>query len=793
MSPPSERERAKNENDERQRAEIRDGERERATNPDGEPRAALRTSCEILAASLLSFGLAELLPALPLAGVRGMLVVLPVVGALFASVARAAGGNRPGGGEVALWAGWILLALHHHSVGIPGASEMVAAAGLVLAGARALTLVVRLRRKIATSALWPFFALPLALYLLAWPWTTTARAPDGDEPYYLLLTHSLAEDFDVDLADEYRDEAWRNFTTVPVEPQPGDPTGPGGAIYSRHSALLPLALAPLYRLAGPFGAQLGMLAFAAAAAAGGLAAARARFPRHPRGILATWAILAFAPPLLLYAGQFWVEVPAALLVALVCLELARSTRTPQTAHEDGPNARRRLALVLPLVALPLLKLRLLALAVPLGALVLARLRGAGRRRRELLLLAGLSLLGLALWNFWRYGNPLRMYAASDLAIFAVPLSEQLRGDLGLFFDLAFGLFALAPIWLLVLPGALRSARRERPASEPRSAFPELTATLPYLLLIGMRREWYGGWSPAFRYGVVLLPVLALLLPPLFTAKRPSFGLRWLFATLASLTVLVALAFLVHPAWAYSLADGSSRLLDELTHGRAVDLVRLFPSMVRIRPATWIVPLVLSLAVLWIGVAATGGGRRGIRGIRGRRASGRFAWPVAATTLLLGWSSLLASAGHLPTTRIEFEDAWLSHRGGALYPERWTLDRTRFDGGWALRRDAEITVRPVAGGSICRLVIRVLPAARGDAPLALEVRAGGRLVATLSPSASEGSWMSLDTGRFAFSPGEELTFRALAPIAPIAPVGPVAPAEAGAGSLLVLDRADVEWK
>ena len=27
---------------------------------------------------------------------------------------------------------------------------------------------------------------------------------------------------------------------------------------------------------------------------------------------------------------------------------------------------------------------------------------------------------------------------------------------------------------------------------------------------------------------------------------------------------------------------------------------------------------------------------------------------------------------------------MTHRGGALFPERWTVDRTRFDGGWALR-------------------------------------------------------------------------------------------------------------
>ncbi|MEO8196706.1 MAG: hypothetical protein ABI689_08290 [Thermoanaerobaculia bacterium] len=749
-----------------------------------------RTAYQVLAASAMSFALATLLPVFPLGGGRGILVVLPVVAALFASVARAAG-HRASSLERALWVGWVVLALRHYSLGLPGSAAIVAGGGLMLAGAHTLKLAVRLRRRIAKPGIWPFFALPLALYLFAWPWTTMARAPDGDEPYYLLLTASLARDFDVDLANQYRDEAWRGFTIVPIAPQPGDPTGPDGEIYSRHSALLPLALAPLYRLAGPFGAQLGMLALAAAAAAAGLAAARARYPGRPRGLLAAWMLLAFAPPLLLYAGQIWVEVPAALLVALALRALARLDAAGGTATASRAEL---LALALPLVALPLLKLRFLALALPLGALDLARLRGAGRRRRELVGLAAATLLALGLWNAWRYDNPLRMYGGGDLAIFSVPLSDQLRGDSGLFFDLAFGLFALAPVWLLLLP-ALFLALREHLAGGAQGSrtalapLPELAAFLPYILLIGMRREWYGGWSPPFRYGVVLLPAMALFLPVLFGARRPSPGLRGLCATLAALSAALALVYLVHPAWAYSLANGSSRLLDELTRDLAVDLVRLLPSMVRPRPASWIVPIALAIAVTGIATFRFGTARRA-----GQRS---FVWPLVALFLLLGWSGLLFAAARVPTARIEFEDAWVLHRGGELFPERWTIDRTRFDGGWALRRDAELSIRPIAGGATCRLAIRLLPAGNAQAPLALEVRAGDRLVATLplapraaAHAAAEASnagaggalpWQTVAAGPFAFTPGEALRFRA------------TGPAVAGPRSFVVLDRAEVTWE
>ncbi len=755
-----------------------------------------RTAWQVLAASAMSFALAALLPASPLGGVRGMLVVLPVVAALFASVGRAAAGNRPSALELALWAGWAVLAVHHFALGLLGSSAIVAGVGIALAGGRALTLAVRLRRRIALPGLWPFFALPLALYLFAWPWTTTARAPDGDEPYYLLLTHSLAEDGDVDLADDYRDQAWRSFTTVPVAPQPGDPTGPHGEIYSRHSALLPLALAPLYLLAGPFGAQLGMLALAAAAAAAGLAAARAHFANRPRGLLAAWMLLAFTPPLLLYAGQFWVEVPAALLLALVLRALARLNSADRAEATESANRSELLALALPLVALPLLKLRFLALALPLGALAVARLRGSGqhrRHRRALLVLAAAMLFALGLWNFARYGNPLRMYGGSDLAIFAVPLRDHLRGDFGLFFDVAFGLFALAPIWLLLLP-ALVAAVAGHPPEEPRrlpvplaltALIAELGALVPYILLIGMRREWYGGWSPPFRYGVVLLPAFALLMPALFGTRRPARGLRALSAALAALTSAIALLYLVHPAWAYSLANGSSRLLDELSHELPVDLVRLLPSMVRPRPATWLVPLVLVLAVTAPLLSRRRGGGWHLQEAERRR---RVVWPLAALFLMLAWSGLLFAAARLPTARIEFEDAWVSHRGGALFPERWTVDRSRFDGGWALRRNAEVTALPVVGGDACRLAIRLLSAVRPQAPLALEVRADARLVATLPiPPADDraGSaalgWVTLEVGPFPLATGEGLSFRAVGPPSPVL------------GSFVVLDRAEVHWQ
>ena len=77
---------------------------------------------------------------------------------------------------------------------------------------------------------WPYFLLPLVVYLAILPWSTAQRPPDGDEPYYLLLTHSLAYDGDTvtlrgscgDGASDYRISFGECSGTILPAP-PGEP------------------------------------------------------------------------------------------------------------------------------------------------------------------------------------------------------------------------------------------------------------------------------------------------------------------------------------------------------------------------------------------------------------------------------------------------------------------------------------------------------------------------------------------------------------------------------------------
>lgn len=687
----------------------------------------------LLAGGLLSLLVAGLSPLNGQDPFRTTLAFLPLVVAGLVTVDRWAGLAGGRALSATLWRreslallALVFLIAGRQRLGLLLADGVLAAALLVLLAVHLGHQLVALRpllgRRLPRTPSAIFFVLPLLTYLAILPWSTTHRPPDGDEPWYLLLTHSLAHDFDVDLRNNYEAEDWRHFVdredeSWTLEPQPGDPRGAGGEIYSRHTALLPAVLAPAYRLAGKYGALAAMALLTAAVAYLFLRLSFHYTPAQPGGAFLAYSTLAFAPPLLLYSYQVWVEVPAALLVVLALERLASLKARVSPRLVDWGLC------VLPMGLLPLLKLRFGLLAGPLVALLVwSGLRGSVPRR-PVLAVAGIvagaaaALLG---YNQLRYGNPLKMYQWRELELFRHSPADTLEGLLGLFYDPAFGLFGCAPIWLLLLPaGLLLLLRRHRLLVEVA------VVAAPYLLMVAPRREWYGGWSPPFRYPLVLLPLLALVLVPLLerTGGRRKRGLaptRSLVATLAVVTLVLAVLWVVVPGWTYNLAHGRSHLADHLEQRLGADVSRFLPSLVRPRLATWIWPP-LSLAVVlacWLP--------------RRRRAAGTPApaagdWGLAAGLLCL--AALPLAATRLPTETVEFESPSVSKSGGEPHPGTWVVDRRRFREGWTLHCGDEVRTLVNPGGEWVAISVvgqsleATGPGGSAAEPRTVEVRSG----------------------------------------------------------------------
>jgi hypothetical protein len=290
--------------------------------------------------------------------------------------------------------------------------------------------------------------------------------------------------------------------------------------------------------------------------------------------------------------------------------------------------------------------------------------------------------------------------------------------------------------------------------------------LPYLIVVLPRPEWYGGWSPPFRYALVALPLVGLAVGDLLSERRRA-GARLLLMGLGALTLVLALAWIAVPGWTYNFAHGRSYLLDHLSERLGADVARLFPSAVRPRPATWIWPLAAAAAVpaLW----SWRGGRRA-------RRAGPF---LGAAALLLAAAAVPPLAAGLPTRTIEFEDPQVVKSGGHVYPDLWVIERTRHRGAWALRVEERLSAPVAAGGRRVRLALDAQFIRNQPVPFALDVRAGSRHLATWRPERAR-RWERVELGPFEWPAGEPLVVEAFGPHPP------------GALNGVLLDRAELEW-
>ena len=661
-------------------------------------------------------------------------------------------------GEGAGLAATLLLLKARAVLAIPFADWIVAAALLVLLGHRVMDLYLGLRPGLGTIL--PnrpplrYFLLPLVVYLAILPWSTAKRPPNGDEPYYLLLTHSLAHDGDGDLTNNYEAGDSLGFVPNRLEPQPGDPVGPNGELYSRHKLLLPVLLALPYRLAGSAGAFVAMAFLTAALPWLFLRVASRLYPHQTGEAYLAYGVLAFCPPLLLYSHQVWAEVPAALLLLSV-LDAVWRLKGRQERRARAPGVQ----LVLSLALLPLLKLRFGVLA--LSALVAAspRLLKGSRWMAAGAATTVAVLTSIVIWNLWSFGSVLRIYSWQDVLLPAVGIGRLIASGCGVLFDSAFGLFGVAPIWLLLIPGTAGLFLTHR-----RVFYQLLVITFPYVLLVASRWEWYGGWSPPFRYGLALLPVLTLALVPAFQRRRGTL-LRILIQGLLLLTLLLTLLWLLEPGWTYHDATGGHHLLDRLQARAGGDVLRFFPSYVRPRWASWIWPvLAAGIAILaWL--------------LPGRR---RSTGPAGAALGLALAALVVPLALGIPTHTVELEDSWVRKNGdGLVWPHRWILDRTRYRGSWLLRNGETLEVPVVAGGPLVRIVVEHSWIQNHDRPVKLRILAGTHELTRWTSPPGDQSWVTTTVGPIPWRAGTPLVFE-------------VSDSEGLPQNAVLLDRCHLEW-
>ena len=342
----------------------------------------------------------------------------------------------------------------------------------------------------------------------------------GDEPHYLLITHSLLHDGDFDLANNYAARDYARY--LPERATIDSHTLPGrapGSRYSFHSPGVSILMLPFYALGSLFGRaglafvlRFGMSLIGALFGLQIFLYARKEWGRESLA-LALWALASFTAPVFFYAIHIYPE----LVVGLFVLTAFRLLRF------GAPLSRGQLLLCGFLMS-SFIWFHALKYFFILGPLflyafwVLARKR---ERRTDLAWFLAIPLVNLAVYFAFQYSlygslNPTAVswQGAMDAKqtvswakelLSGIPFRFRIETLAGYFLDQRDGLLFYAPIYVFSFLGALEMLRRKR-----RGAWLLLFVAGPYVLVSAFLTQ-RAGYSPQARPLVAVIWCLAIFL------------------------------------------------------------------------------------------------------------------------------------------------------------------------------------------------------------------------------------------------------------------------------------------
>jgi hypothetical protein len=437
----------------------------------------------------------------------------------------------------------------------------------------------------------------LIVYSLISAYHIHRTSTTGDEPHYLLITHSLWYDHDTNLDNNYQNQDYKSFFWYDLQPAELDRVNATTVYSYRHKGGFPLMLIPGYVFGRQFGAVLEMNLITALLMLQVFLLSYELFQSLTASFL-TWICLSFTIPMIIYMGQIYPDTLAALLVLW-------GVRHIYQLHpgDSWRNPRFWLNCLLiggTLILLVFLKARYLPLSATLGFFLIVRLfQGSIAIKHKLRMAVGIGLtlvvVVVAVWLVDTFFlKHLLWERIGDKKYMEWMLSgyNPLFGFLGLLFDQEYGVLPYTPFYLLALVGIGILTRQEF-----KVAWPIMGIFSFNYLAICFWPLWHAAPTPPPRYILPVLPLLGVFLTRFFIQKNGSvkaitLGTSMLWSSLTAWIVTLT------PKWRYNWADGTNNLLEAISFRLAVDLTKLFPS--------WIRPSLLTSYLTIMGILGIGG-------------------------------------------------------------------------------------------------------------------------------------------------------------------------------------------
>lgn len=417
--------------------------------------------------------------------------------------------------------------------------------------------------------------LMLAIFVAILPGYLERELFAGDQPHYLLVTHSILEDGDIAFDDEYQDQVYLEYGPIPsLEPQSLKDDINGRQVPFHRIGLSVLAL-PFYAIGGKGGAVL-LIVLLAAASAGLMTLAGARLTGNLLISAGTVVWLMTSIPLFAAGLTFMTEVP---LLFFVILAIALLTGRKSWLSLS--------AALLAIWVLPWLHTRGFPVALFLAALLLWKYRDDRVRAGAVLVASVILGLTTPAWNFIVYGEFSLIAQMSQAARSELNPFNALGNSIAILFDSRYGILLHNPMFLPAFPGLYILWRQNR------KLFWLALAYTAFALGPGlMYHHWWGGMTPA-RYLALVMPVAGLAVAYLYKHGAPFARKAILF--LFGLSLVPGFLSVFNTPAVASLRTAPPALLSSVSFGQA-SASRFWPSWF---DSGYFYPHALLLAVVFL--------------------------------------------------------------------------------------------------------------------------------------------------------------------------------------------------
>lgn len=443
---------------------------------------------------------------------------------------------------------------------------------------------------------WGLFLLGFLLYASISLWINYSVSTTGDEPPYLMITHSILHDRDFNLRNnveqgDHRRFSWVYFPTHSLDVR-------DGGFYSNATSLLCFLLLPGYALGSllpdyALGERLGSLLTLNLIASWLLLEIfllTAEISKSYKAAFLSWALVGFTSPVFFFSAQIYPEIVGAAVIVFLLRRLLK----------PGFKGKGLLVLISAFILISL-KMRFAALAITLPVLLFFlsykkidlflqeerkfpfRVLGTGM---GLIGLVGITFVGSLLFTFLvdrvLLGGKLfhrEFWNWEKLLTYLKPEWENITTFLGLIFDQEFGLLFYSPLYAFGLIGI--------PYLLYRYGKETLTILIPIITYIFILTnlsvpDWFGGWALPSRYIVVIIPLIGLMSGIILSEIGGSIAsilIRSLWIWSISITFILSL---VTP-WRYNRANGANILLKQIEDIFSTRITRFFPSFISPAP------------------------------------------------------------------------------------------------------------------------------------------------------------------------------------------------------------------